>query len=46
MNTALAILVFLAASHDKDYVDDNENESKNKNKPVDHNVDRPPAVAE
>jgi hypothetical protein len=46
MNTALAILAFLAASYDKDYIDDNENEFKNKNKSVDYNVDRPPAVAE
>jgi hypothetical protein len=46
MNTALAALVFLAASCDKDYVDDNENEPENENEPIDYSVDGPPAVAE
>jgi hypothetical protein len=56
MNIALAALIFLAASRDEDYIDDNENkpknedidenENKNKNKSMDYSIDRPPAAAE
>jgi hypothetical protein len=46
INTALAILVSLAVSHDEDYANNNENEPKNKNKSIDHNIDRPLAATE
>jgi hypothetical protein len=46
MNTALAALASLAASRDKDYADDNENEPKNENESIDHSVDGPPVMAE
>jgi hypothetical protein len=46
MNTALATLASLAASRDEDYANDDENEPKNENEPIDHDVDRPPAAAE
>jgi hypothetical protein len=46
MNTALAALASLAASRDEDYADDDKNEPKNENEPMDHGVDRPPAAAE
>jgi hypothetical protein len=46
MNTALVTLTSLAASRDEDYTNNNENKPENENKPVDHDVDRPPAAAE
>jgi hypothetical protein len=46
MNTALATLASLAASRDKDYANDDENEPENENKSVDYGVDGPPAAAE
>jgi hypothetical protein len=56
MNITLAALASLAASYDKDYIDDDENEPENKdidenkneneNEPMDHGVDGPPAAAE
>jgi hypothetical protein len=46
MNTALAALASLAASRDEDYINNNENEPENKNKPMDYSVDGPPAAVE
>jgi hypothetical protein len=46
MNTALATLASLTASRDEDYTNNDENEPKNKNKSMNHDVDRPPAAAE
>jgi hypothetical protein len=50
MNTALAALTFLAASYNKDYADDDENEPKNEdvdeNESVNYDVDRSSAIAE
>jgi hypothetical protein len=50
MNIALAALASLTVSRDEDYINDNENEPKNEdideNKSVNHDVNRPPAIAE
>jgi hypothetical protein len=44
--TAHPNMASLAASHNKDYTNDDENEPENENKPIDYSVDRPLAAAE
>jgi hypothetical protein len=50
MNITLAALVSLAASRDEDYINDDENELKNKdvdeNKSMNYDVDRSSAITE
>jgi hypothetical protein len=46
MNIILATLASLIVSCDEDYADNDKNKSENKNKSVNYDVDRPPAITE